>query len=50
MMPNQEIELDPDQTVQVMKVIETLEDLDDVQSVSSNLAISDEAMVKLEMA
>jgi transcriptional/translational regulatory protein YebC/TACO1 len=31
-----------------MKVIEGLEELDDVQNVYSNLAISDEALAKLE--
>jgi YebC/PmpR family DNA-binding regulatory protein len=49
-IPNQEIELPPDQTLQVMKVIELVEDLDDVQSVSSNLAITDEALTMLEAA
>ena len=45
--PNQEMNLDPQQTVQVMKVIENLEDLDDVQQVDSNLAITDEALTIL---
>ena len=44
MDPNQEIELDLEDTLQVMKVIEILEDLDDVQQVYSNLKISDEAL------
>ena len=44
MDPNQEIELDLEDTLQVMKVIEILEDLDDVQQVYSNLRISDEAL------
>jgi len=48
MAPNQEIELDPDETVQVMRCIEALEELDDVQNVYSNLHISDEAMARLE--
>jgi YebC/PmpR family DNA-binding regulatory protein len=47
MQPNQQIELDRDQTVQVMRVIEDLEEFDDVQNVSSNLKISDEALEKL---
>ncbi len=46
MIPNQEIDLDVEQTVQVLKVIEELEDLDDVQKVDSNLAITDEALEK----
>ncbi len=48
--PNQEMALEPQQTVQVMKVIENLEDLDDVQQVDSNLAITDEALSILEAA
>jgi len=48
MFPNQEMELDPQKTVQVMRVIENLEDLDDVQQVDSNLAITDEALSILE--
>jgi YebC/PmpR family DNA-binding regulatory protein len=48
MVPNQELELEVDQTLKVMKVIEALEDLDDVQDVYSNLHISDEALAKME--
>lgn len=44
MDPNQEIELDMDDTLQVMKVIDLLEDLDDVQQVYSNLRITDEVL------
>lgn len=50
MLPNQEVELNADNTLQVMKVIEALEDLDDVQNLYSNLQISDEALAKLEPA
>jgi YebC/PmpR family DNA-binding regulatory protein len=50
MLPNNEMELGPDETVQVYKVIEHLEDLDDVQEVYSNLSISEEAMARLEEA
>jgi YebC/PmpR family DNA-binding regulatory protein len=50
MVPNNEVELPADETMQVMKVIESLEDLDDVQAVYSNLAISDEVMAQLEEA
>jgi transcriptional/translational regulatory protein YebC/TACO1 len=35
--PHQRLELEPEETLQVMRVIEALEDLDDVQSVYSNL-------------
>jgi YebC/PmpR family DNA-binding regulatory protein len=48
--PNNELELDTDETVQVLKLIESLEDLDDVQTVYSSLAITDEAMAQLEEA
>lgn len=44
MVPNQEIELPLDKTIQVMKLLENLEELDDVVNVFSNLKISDEAM------
>lgn len=44
MLADQEIELSPEETLQVMRVIEAIEDLDDVQNVSSNLKISDEAI------
>ena len=44
MDPNQEVELDLDQTLQVMKVIDILEELDDIQEVYTNLKITDEAL------
>lgn len=44
MDPNQEVELDLEETVQVMKVIDLLEELDDIQQVYSNLKITDEAL------
>jgi YebC/PmpR family DNA-binding regulatory protein len=50
LIPKNEIELEPDATVQVMRTIEVLEELDDVQEVFSNLTITDEAMAKLEEA
>ncbi|HSQ27831.1 MAG TPA: YebC/PmpR family DNA-binding transcriptional regulator [Anaerolineales bacterium] len=50
MIPNQETELDDEDTLQVMKVIEALEDLDDVSSVYSNLSLSDSVMAQLEEA
>jgi len=50
MMPKQEIELDVDDTMQVLKALETIEDLDDVQNVYSNLKVSDEALTALEVA
>ena len=50
MVPKQEIELNVEQTVQVMKTLEGIEDLDDVQSVFSNLKMSEEALAALEAA
>jgi transcriptional/translational regulatory protein YebC/TACO1 len=48
MAPNQEMDLSPDETMQVMRCVESLEELDDVQNVYSNLHISDEVMAALE--
>ena len=50
MTPNQEIELGPEESVQVMNLIEALEELDDVQNVSYNLKISDAALEKIAAA
>ena len=48
MSPKQEVELDAEHTVQVLRALETIEDLDDVQNVYSNLKVSDEALAALE--
>ena len=48
MVPKQEMELELNETLQVLKVIESLEEMDDVQSVYSNLKMSDEALMALE--
>jgi len=50
LIPNNEVELSPEDTIQVMKVIEALEDLDDVQNVYTTLAISEAALAQLEEA
>jgi transcriptional/translational regulatory protein YebC/TACO1 len=50
MFPNNEVELPPVASIQVVKVIEALEELDDVQNVFSTLSISDEVMAQLEAA
>lgn len=47
-LPKQEISLDAEQTVRVMKVIENLEELDDVQNIDSNLDITEEAIQMME--
>jgi YebC/PmpR family DNA-binding regulatory protein len=48
MLPTQEMDLEVDETLQVLRTIETLEEIDDVQSVYSNLHISEAAMAKME--
>ncbi len=48
MIPKQEIELDSDQTISVLKVISALEESDDVQNVYTNLKYTDEDFEKLE--
>jgi YebC/PmpR family DNA-binding regulatory protein len=48
MLPTQEVEIDPEKAVQVMKSIETLEELDDVVNVFSNLKMTEEVMAALE--
>jgi YebC/PmpR family DNA-binding regulatory protein len=50
MLPNATIELQVDQTLQVMRVIEAVEDLEDVKQVFSNLHVSDEAVMQLAAA
>ena len=49
-LPNNDVELGMDETLQVIRMVEALEDLDDVQAVYSTLAISDEVMAHLEAA
>jgi YebC/PmpR family DNA-binding regulatory protein len=46
--PNNPLELEPQQTVQIMNLIELLEDLDDTQAVYSTLEISDAALEAME--
>jgi YebC/PmpR family DNA-binding regulatory protein len=50
MVPKQELELEVNETLQVMKVIENIEEMDDVQNVYSNLKMSEEALAALEAA
>ena len=50
MVPNNEITLSTDDTLQVLRVIDALEDLDDVQDVYSNLAVSSDMLEQLEAA
>lgn len=48
MIPNQEMELGVEDTLQVMRTLDNLEEMDDVLNVYSNLRISEEAMAALE--
>jgi YebC/PmpR family DNA-binding regulatory protein len=48
MVPKQEMELNVNETLQVMRVIEDLEEMDDVQNVYSNLKMSEDALAALE--
>lgn len=48
--PNNEVELSPEDSIQVLRGIEGLEELDDVQSVFSNLAISEAVIAHFEEA
>jgi YebC/PmpR family DNA-binding regulatory protein len=50
MVATQEMELGPDETMQVMRTIEALEELDDVQNIAYNLKISDAALEKMAAA
>ena len=47
-LPKQEVTLDTEQTLKVMKTIEILEELDDVQNIYSNLDITEEAIQAME--
>lgn len=49
-MPKQELSLDTDTTLKVLRTMEDLENLDDVQEVFSNLEITDEALKVIEAA
>ena len=50
MIPKQDMELNAEDTIQVLRALEAIEDLDDVQNVYSNLKVSDEALAALEAA
>jgi len=49
-LPNNEVELGMDETLQIIRLVDALEELDDVQAVYSTLSISDEVMAHLEAA
>jgi YebC/PmpR family DNA-binding regulatory protein len=50
MVPNNEITLSIEDTLQVLRVIDVLEELDDVQDVYSNLHVTEEMLEQLETA
>ena len=50
MVPKQEIDVNVEETLSVMKAIDNLEELDDVQDVYHNVKMSDEALAALENA
>ncbi len=50
MIPTVQVDMEPRQTVQVLKLIEALEELDDIDQVWTNVSISDEAVLEFEAA
>lgn len=48
MLPNQEMELGVEDTLQVLRAVDSLDELDDVQNVFHNLHISEEALAALD--
>ena len=50
MIAKQELELDVDATLQVMRAVEAIEELDDVQEVFHNVKLTEEALAALEAA
>ncbi|NLT49231.1 MAG: YebC/PmpR family DNA-binding transcriptional regulator [Clostridiales bacterium] len=48
MVPQQEVELEVDQALSILRIIENLEESDDVQNVYHNLKLTDEVIAALE--
>jgi transcriptional/translational regulatory protein YebC/TACO1 len=48
LIAKQDLELEVQETLQVLRAVETIEDLDDVQDIYHNLKISEEALAALE--
>ena len=48
LIAKQELELNVEQTLQVLRVVDVIEEMDDVQNVYHNLTLSDEVMAALE--
>jgi YebC/PmpR family DNA-binding regulatory protein len=49
-VPQNEVDLPRDQTMQIVRLHEALDELDDVQNVSNNLSLSDEVLAELAEA
>jgi len=47
-LPKQEITLDTEKTIKVMRTIENLEELDDIQNIYTNLDVTEEAIQAME--
>lgn len=50
MVPTNEVDLDDEQTLQVLRLVEAIEELDDVQNVYHNMRVSDSVWAQLEEA
>ncbi len=50
MLPTNEVDLENDQIIQVLKLVETLEELDDVQNIYHNMRVPDSVWAQLEEA
>lgn len=50
LIAKQELEIDPDGVLSVLRLVETIEEMDDVQNVFHNVKLTDEALAALEAA
>ena len=48
MIPKQEVELETNEAISILRTVEALEDSDDVQNVYTNLKVTEEALAMLE--
>ncbi len=48
MIPKQEVELETNEAISILRTVEALEDSDDVQNVYTNLRVTEEALAMLE--
>ena len=47
-IPNQEMELSKEDTLQVLRVVEALDEMDDTEHIFHNMAVSDEIYAEME--